>query len=398
MASDRNNPTPYGSANDLPSVIEMRQLLAGGKLLTRVIARDQRQKLVDVERELDNLVALIDRFYVLLGPRHWLFTGNLPIPALEELLGSPASVVQVESGLIEIIRERIDSQFWRLGLMGHDAMRARSHTLERAREHYANGEWDSCTLQLVTVMDGFVNDVEPNARRGLHTREAAEMVAWDNIIGHHMGLTSVMPIFLRTFKRRHEDEVYEVHRHGIVHGTVIHYNNRVVATKAWNLVAAVCDWADAKRKAGVPEEPKPTLRSTVAGLADLARRRRYRETFEPSRVEASDPAFAENELVRESTRFLDSWAARRWAIVAEYLPVFMFDKDAKPGQRAAEAKAIYESSPLVEFSIEACVFVPMSLMPTAAPKLIVAPPLDPPRSIPNAPAPAIASIVLSSVA
>jgi hypothetical protein len=36
-------PSPYGSAMDLPSVQKQLKLLQGGKLVTRVIARDQRQ-------------------------------------------------------------------------------------------------------------------------------------------------------------------------------------------------------------------------------------------------------------------------------------------------------------------------------------------------------------------
>jgi hypothetical protein len=31
--------------------------------------------------------------------------------------------------------------------------------------------------------------------------------------------------------------VFELHRHGIVHGTLVNYNNPVVATRAWNVLA-----------------------------------------------------------------------------------------------------------------------------------------------------------------
>jgi len=41
---------------------------------------------------------------------------------------------------------------------------------------------------LIAVMDGAVNDLEPGNRRGLHTREDHEMVAWDSVTAHHLGL------------------------------------------------------------------------------------------------------------------------------------------------------------------------------------------------------------------
>src|SRR2546430_708752 len=68
---------PYGSAQDLPSVVEMRETIRGGKLLTRFIARDQRAQLLEVEAELKKLVKLVDDFYALLGPRNWIFPDTL---------------------------------------------------------------------------------------------------------------------------------------------------------------------------------------------------------------------------------------------------------------------------------------------------------------------------------
>ena len=94
----------------------------------------------------------------------------------------------------------------------------------------------------------------------MHAREPDEMVAWDSLVGHHKGLLAVMPEFLRTFKKRRDDEVFELHRHGIVHGTITNYNNKVVATKAWNMLGAVADWAAAKEKEAELAEPKPAHR------------------------------------------------------------------------------------------------------------------------------------------
>jgi hypothetical protein len=45
MDKQQRGTGPYRSALDLPSVAEMLELVRGAKLLTRVIARDQRSKL-----------------------------------------------------------------------------------------------------------------------------------------------------------------------------------------------------------------------------------------------------------------------------------------------------------------------------------------------------------------
>ena len=55
-------------------------------MLTRVIARNQRPKLLQVEHQLNHLVAVVDRFYDLFGPRNWIFHESLSIPAVEAIL------------------------------------------------------------------------------------------------------------------------------------------------------------------------------------------------------------------------------------------------------------------------------------------------------------------------
>lgn len=339
----------------------MQQNLAGMKLLTRVIARDQRQVAIDLEREVTALVDLVDRFYDILGDRHWIFTGNLPVPEIRAALDQSSTHEEAEARLIDIIADRVRGEYWQMGLFGHDQLRARRHNIARARDHYVREEWDSCALVLVTVMDGFVNDLETSTRRGLHAREPDEMVAWDSVVGHHKGLTAVMPVFLRPFKRRYDEEVFEVHRHGIVHGTVVNYNNQVVATKAWNLLAAVVDWATAKRKAAEPPSPKPTWRQTFGALMDHATAQRAREQFTPSSMRATEEGFETLDAVVHARGFLEAWKARQWGIVAHSLPSIITKHDSTDGARARRAKETYQHSPLLAYEIESITFPMLSV-------------------------------------
>ena len=326
-------------------------MLAGMKLLTRVVARDQRPGLIELEREMNALSDLVDRFYTVLGARHWLFTDHLPVSAIKALLSEASTGELAESGLVQIIADRVRGPYWQMGLLGHESLRARHANLERARRHYLDEQWDSCALGLITVMDGFVNDMEPATRRGLHARDPEEMVAWDSLVGHHKGLSAVMPVFLKSCKRRRDEEIFELHRHGIVHGTLVNYNNQVVATKAWNMLSAVVDWADAKKKAAALPEQKPTWRSTWGLLVERAERERYRRDFKPWTMEVDDSRFAGLEIVQTATIFLESWQAGRWGLVAEALPSIGTAPKSTPGEQAVQAKRIYEHTRLVDFQV-----------------------------------------------
>ncbi len=347
----KENPTPYGSAHDLPSIIEMRQMLAGMKFLTRIVARERRQSILQLEQKMIALCDLVDRFYDVLGERHWIFTDHLHLSAVESLFANRPSASEAEAGIIDIVASRLHGSFWHIGLFGHEAMRARRTNLERARQHYLDEQWDSCALVLVAAMDGFVNDVEVANRKGLHARDPEEMVVWDNVAGHHKGLAAVMSVFRRPISKRRDEQVFEVHRHGIVHGTIVNYNNQVVATKAWNMLFAVADWATAKEKHAQPTETPPTVAGTFAMLMEHVRYKRYSESFEPWQATTDQKIFADLAVVKEASKFLDSWHAGRWAIVAESLPPSALRRTATVGDRAVAAKRIFAPSPLADYAV-----------------------------------------------
>lgn len=305
---------------------------------------------------MSSLFDTVDRFYDALGDRHWIFTDNLPVDDIRVLLDSSSSPAEAESRFVALLADRVTGRYWQMGLVGHEALRARRRQLERAREHYVNEQWDSCALVLVTVMDGFVNDLEPAHRRGLHARDPDEMVAWDRVAGHHKGLSSVMHVFLKPCKKRNDDEVFEVHRHGIVHGTLTNYSNQVVATKAWNMLAALADWAAATEKAALPPAPRPSVKKTLEALVEHAKATRDRDTFRPRSITKGDPEFATDDLVRRAAGFFGAWKKRQWALVADFLPTIAISNCSTPGKRALLAKEAYEGTPLREYELTKVAF------------------------------------------
>lgn len=343
--------SPYGSARDLPSFQELSTQLRDMKLLTRVVARSERATIAALERQVDGLASLVDRFYAVLGPRHWIFHASLPTDEISALLDTPANTDAIEERLIALYRdeERLTS-FVRM-VRHRDGFSQRDHQIARALAHYQAEEFASCVLHLIPVMDGFVNDFQPELRKGLASRDPDDMVAWDSIVGHHLGLSHALKTVHNTFKKRVDDEVFELYRHGIVHGTVVNFDNVYVATKAWNMLFAVGDWARATDEAGRPKEGPPSLRDTARRLWRDAKDRSYRDRFQPSSVDASDPGFDDLEVVRRARLFLRAWEKGQWAIVAQVFPPKLFGHSRTEGMRAERVKAIYDFHHLADFEI-----------------------------------------------
>lgn len=343
--------SPYGSARDLPSYQEIARQIEGGKLVTRFIARNQRPGLLKVEQQLNHLVAVVDRFYERLGPRNWIFHELVPVSEVEAILNHTVTSEEAEQRFIEIYRDEDRFRFWTQRLYGVEGLRERAHQIERAREHYCTDQFDSATLHLIAVMDGFVNDFEPDRRHGLASRDPDDMTAWDSVVGHHLGLTNALIAYKKTIKKRVNEEVYELHRHGIVHGTITRFDNVVVATKAWNMLFAVVDWASATGKAHQPKAPEPTFQEVLRQMAATSRTKKMLETWKPNRISVSDARFEDHEINALTVEFLTGWRERNFGALARFPTRQFGERERTPGQMAGRLRGTFANFVLSEFRV-----------------------------------------------
>lgn len=336
-------PQPYGSAKDLPTY---RELSAKIRFLSRI--PDQRAEIEQTRQDLDRLVTVVDAFYDRLGRRNWIFHESLSIDKVDAILTRTTTAVEAENRFIELYRNPDTMFWWITRLTARPGLTQRRHQILRAHDHYLADQFDSCAMQLIAVMDGFVNDFEPDERKGLSARAPEDMTAWDSVVGHHLGLNHAMKAFSRTIKRRIEEEIFEVHRHGIMHGSIVNFDNIVVATKAWNMLFAVADWARATTQAGQAPPPTPTLKTLLPQIVEHARRQQYRKQFVASTLSPSDEGFALHDVVVRANGFLDAWQHRRWGLVALFAPA---PRAGKAKQSAVGAKRLLQRHELREYTL-----------------------------------------------
>ncbi|UGQ11068.1 hypothetical protein LO772_30375 [Yinghuangia sp. ASG 101] len=251
---------PYESTHDLPSFRQLEQQLA----VLRLLPGPGRTTAEHVERQMRELAETVDAFYELLSPKHWIFHESLSVTAVQTILTEAQNNVdRAEEMLIDHYHEKERLFFMSVPLKKQPAMRRRLPLVERAREDYFAGRYYACIHVLLSVMDGFVNEFE-TVRRGLHAREAEELRAWDSVVGHHFGLTHAHKTFTKGRSTTNEEPVYELYRNGIVHGSILNYDNIIVATKAWNRLFAVVDWACTRDKEQQQEAAEALTRAGQA--------------------------------------------------------------------------------------------------------------------------------------
>lgn len=221
--------------------------------------------------------------------------------------------------------------------------------LETAMDDCLAGRCAGMIHILISVADGFVNDFETNPRKGLHAREGDDMTAWDSIISHHKGLAHVHEtVFHKPFKKLHAIEVFDLYRHGIVHGMVTNYANEVVATKAWNYLFAVADWATARERAAKEPEPEPSLGELFRETAKLGAEKKALAAWEKREIAASEEGFGAEEVVRTCRDFLQLWLKCNYGGMARLLG---FPGSAGSRCKPGDVKDLYKGFRLTAFEL-----------------------------------------------
>lgn len=340
----------YKSAHDLPSFMEMQDQLKDLNALQFLIPKDQRPDAEELERQLRHMGDTVDEFYRVLGPRNWIFHDSLPLDYIADLLTSRPDPSEVETGLIAHYNNPDNLSFLVRRLYGLPALYKRRGLLIRARDDYFSERYYACIHVLLSVMDGFVNEFE-TVRRGLHAREAEELKAWDSVVGHHMGLTNAHKTFTRAKSVTNEEPIFELYRNGIVHGSQLNYDNVVVATKAWNRLFAVADWANSTLKQKQPAPTQPSWKELLAQIAENDRITQANAAWQPSQLLAGADGFAEHPLVTVADEFLGLWKQQNYGQMAQLISAEV--RDAYKAAMPRHVRLQYESRELTAFEITA---------------------------------------------
>jgi hypothetical protein len=308
----------YNSAHDLPTFVELSAQLQGLKQLRFLLPNNQRSELKKLETQIKEMGDTVDDFYTLFGDRHWIFHDNLNLEKVRTILMHNKGVEDAERQFIALYT---DTEFLRFAIMrcnGFEALRKRMQLIEKARDDYFAGRYYACIYLLLSIADGFVNEFE-REHRGLHTRTSEELSAWDSPISHHKGIGSVHRVFLKQISVTITEPVEELYRNGILHGTVLNFDNIIVATKAWNMLFAVIDWATAKTKAEVPKPPETTWAEVTKQIIEYSKDKKLLDAWSSYVLRKGDDGFEEDLAFIASSDYLDAWKHNNYGKMSSYL-------------------------------------------------------------------------------
>ncbi len=180
---------PCGSARDLPAFVEMEQKVEALRLLGWLLPKADRQTLRNLPAQRHHLLSTVDAFYALLGPRNWVFHDDLNVNDMARLAAEHHHDPEGAERAFISWYEADDRLPWMTRrLIGHAGLRVRMQLLELSLDDYRCGRYYAVVQVLLSVMDGFVNDLTPGSRKGRHARKAEQLDAWNSVVGITSGL------------------------------------------------------------------------------------------------------------------------------------------------------------------------------------------------------------------
>ena len=341
----------YPSAWDVPQFKEMKVQMSAMTLLL-VFRPSLRKQLSGLKKEMHRIVGAVDRFYELVGDRHWVFHGSLNLERLVTALDT-GSGEEVEKNLIEQYQ---DAERMRFALMRAKAvpeLRPYAALLDAAWRDYQEERYYAVVLTLLPILDGFVATVGDN-RRGLHTREEHELVVWNSMISHHKGLAATQQSFRKSFNTLNEEPLHELYRNGILHGNFTNFDNVIVASKAWNRLFTLMDWREALIESAKQKAVEPTLKESFVKLADTREMRRQMEDWQPrasSVAEDGEDAVMGEPVVQAMAAMLEAWKAGNYGKLADHLHETM--KKPSRGAYIGQVRGRFADTTLESFTIDA---------------------------------------------
>jgi hypothetical protein len=294
---------------------------------------DQALKKIDVlEESVEDLITVPDRFNDHFAPLGWIMYEEMDLQIAKIALEKADSgdVIGAETYLTEYYNPEIVQQ--KLHRMNHiEEFRRRMPLAQKALTDYCRKRYHACVPVMLALIDGMVNELHLKARGkrlGL-SAEAVNLEAWDSVSAHSKGLGNLVRVLMKGRNMTTTQQISIPYRNGIMHGTDLGYDNKIVAAKTWALLFSLRDWA-IKAERGAIEKPLSAEKTTTPldlihiikkNQEDKRRLHEWtRRNIKPGQdipASAKPEDYADGSPERTLAEFLDLWRVKNYGFMSQ---------------------------------------------------------------------------------
>jgi len=330
----------------------------------------------DVLRIAEDIASVPDRFNDLFVARGWIMYDLINLEAAKQAIAAADSGAFDEADKILADTYTVDwIRFQLLRLGSSEAFEPRLRLAELALADYEAARYHASIPVVLALLDGFVHDVR--GKDFFSTRDS-DLTAFDSIAAHEAGLKALHAVLNKGRHKRCADSITVPYRHGIVHGSDLAYDNRIVAAKTWAALFAVAEWG-IRVERGQGNAPEPTAQKTLRGAIrdyigqqrEFARIKRKFEEWRPrSLLIGRDlPAWAPEESYEKASperavvALLTLWKRRNYRGIVDFVT---FRNEEPPNRLAAELRRMLD-----DIRLTSCALISVEDVAMLAAKIVV---------------------------
>jgi hypothetical protein len=171
------------------------------------------------------------------------------------------------------------------------------------------------------VLDGMVNEIYLKAyghHRGFYANDS-DLTACDSISAHTKGLALLAKTLCRSRNKTRTEEILIPYRHGIVHGTDLNYDNKIVAAKTWAALFATRSWAMKAEKGEL--NVLPSTKKYVPIYIAPKREPRIIQLGLETPIAGLPEKYTEGTPERRLAEYLTYWVNNRFDKMVDYIPL-----------------------------------------------------------------------------
>lgn len=293
----------------------------------------------DLDRRMDELSSLPDRFNDLFAERGWILFDQMGVEISKTAI-SKAESGDCDGAEIELANyfnaQTVQSKLETMMVV--QAFRARMPLAQKALIDYREGRYHACIPVILALLDGMITEV--NQHRLGFFAEDVNLEAWDSIAGHSKGLMALSNIFKKGRRKTSTEQITIPYRHGIMHGMDLGYDNQLVAAKTWAALFAAREWA-IKAERGSLKSPPPEIKKTWEELFQQLRKisedkvkfEKQLEEWKPRAIKpgidipktGTTEVFSNGSPEQKMAEYLNLWKNRNYGDMAKCLNFLLFD-------------------------------------------------------------------------
>lgn len=306
-------------------------------------------------QQAQELANLPDQFNDYFSERGWIIYESLSLEVAKKAISiaDTGDIDAAEQVLVDYFTPDI-VRFWLNQMKGVKAFQPRFRLAQLALKDYEEERYHACIPVILALMDGLVNEL--NNGRGFFS-DTTELEAWDSISAHKRGLVELGNIFRKGRNKTRTEQITIPYRNGILHGTDLGYNNKIVAAKTWAALFAVRDWAikaEGNRLEEPPPQPKPSI---LEALNQYGKNQETKQKvqewkprlFENQQFDSEDSSdYDDNTPERKLVEFLELWKSKNYGHMARCVQV---KRGVSPGAMPKRIREVLGDAELVSFQL-----------------------------------------------